>query len=508
MQQKSFDLFFVFLVMSILSAHAQEHRILTLEESLNIALGQSHQVKQLEQSLINSRMSLKAAEASFKSNGELVFSSLPNFQQTERQTPLPGGAFVFDQQKYMSLQAEVYVNQPVAATDGIFSLVGSLQRFQQFGTFDEFIETPVGPTTISRRDPTDYSPQLRLQFRQPLFTLNQLKIGYRRADLNLENTLQSYSRSQLDLIFNVTTNFYNLFRVQRQMEIDRTQVEQSENAYRLARLKEQAGLLPEVEVLRLEVDLANARNTAANSEAGLQRVEDAFKVFIGVPIEEPVSASTDLAYRPVTVSLEKALSEALQRRTELRSDEIAVELSEINVRETDALSEVKGELLLSYGIFNRRDKFEEAFQDFSNDRRAIFSLTMPLWDWGRNGAQVQAAQASLETNRLTKQNRVDLIKQEIRDAVRNLQSAQQRIEITQRSEELAEKSYKISLLKFQNGDLSSQDLSLEQTRLTQARTNSLNAVIDYKQALSDLRRKTLWDFEKNAPVQIEVPEEK
>jgi outer membrane protein TolC len=132
---------------------------------------------------------------------------------------------------------------------------------------------------------------------------------------------------------------------------------------------------------------------------------------------------------------------------------------------------------------------------------------VPLWDWGRNGAEVQAAQASLESNHLTKKNRVDLIKQEIRDIVRNLQSAQQRLEITQRSEELAEKSYKISLLKFENGDLSSQDLALEQNRLTQARTNSLNAIIDYKQALADLRRKTLWDFEKDEPVKTEVPEE-
>ena len=77
------------------------------------------------------------------------------------------------------------------------------------------------------------------------------------------------------------------------------------------------------------------------------------------------------------------------------------------------------------------------------------------------------------------------------------------MDITKRSEVLAEKSYRISLLKFENGDLSSQDLALEQNRQTEALTNSLNAIIDYKNALSDLRRKTLWDFEKNAPVEIE-----
>ncbi len=510
MMQKMVELFFILFFLPTMALRTQSARVLTLEESLNIALGKSYQVKQLEQSLLNSRMNLQAARASFKSNGQLVFSSLPNYQQSERQTPLAGGGFAFDRQRFMNLQTEIYVNQPVAATDGVFSLVGSLQRFQQFGTFEEIsFSLETGLDTLRRKDPSDYSPQLRLQFRQPLFTINKLKTGYRKADLNLENTLQTYSRSQLDIIYNVTSNFYNLFRAQRQVEIDSAQVQQSENAYRLAKLKQQAGLFPELEVLRLEVEVANARNTLTNSAANLKRIEDAFKLSIGLPIEDLIKVETELSYRPIAISLDKAIAEALQRRTELRSDDINIQLSEISVRETDAQTQITGELFLSYGIFNRRDRFRDAFQDFSNDRRAVFGLTalpiFPLWDWGKNGAEVQAAQASLESNRLTRQNRVDLIKQEIRDAVRSLQSAQQRLEITQRSEELAEKSYKISLLKFENGDLSSQDLALEQNRLTQARTNSLNAIIDYKQALADLRRKTLWDFEKDEPVKIEVP---
>ena len=81
-----------------------------------------------------------------------------------------------------------------------------------------------------------------------------------------------------------------------------------------------------------------------------------------------------------------------------------------------------------------------------------------------------------------------------------MQSAEQRVEITRRSENLAEKSYQISFLKFENGELSTQDLALEQNRLAQARRNSLDAIIDSRQALADLRRKTLWDFEKNEPV--------
>ena len=338
-----------------------------------------------------------------------------------------------------------------------------------------------------------------------MFTINRRKIGYQKARLNLEDTEQQYTRSQLDIIFNVTSNFYSLYRAQEQLSIDRDQVSQSENAYRIANLKQQAGLLPEVEAFRLEIDLANARNTATNSEAALEESKDAFKLLIGIPITTNISAITELTYQPIQVSLEKAINEALNRRTELRSDEINVELNQINVEETDSQSEIVGELFLSYGILKVADKFKDAFNQFDNDRSVKFSLTLPIWDWGRNASQVQAAIANLNTTRLTQQNRIEQIKKEIRTVVRNLQSARLRAEITQRSEALAERSYRISLLIFENGDLSSQDLALEQNRLTQARISSLQAIIDHKQSLADLRRKTLWDFELNEPVRVIIP---
>ncbi|MFQ5771922.1 MAG: hypothetical protein ACE5HX_15410, partial [bacterium] len=94
-------------------ALAQNHHIFTLEESIDIALKKSFESARLDQSLINSRMSLKAAQASLKSNGELIFSRLPNFQETERQTPIIGGTFSFDRQKFMDLQTQIFINQPI-----------------------------------------------------------------------------------------------------------------------------------------------------------------------------------------------------------------------------------------------------------------------------------------------------------------------------------------------------------------------------------------------------------
>ena len=346
-----------------------------------------------------------------------------------------------------------------------------------------------------------------MQYRQSLFTYNRLKTGVKRAELNLEESTASYSRSQLDLIYNITTGFFNLFKAQRQVGIDKTQVEQSQNAYNIGRMKQQAGLLAEVDVLRLEIDLANAQNSLSTSEALLQQNQDSFKNLIGLEISDVIQVVAWLEYSSVAVSFETAIEKALAYRTELRSDEIAIELGELSVIETDAQREIKGQLYARYGLLSRANDLNESFRDFNDDRSVIVSMTVPLWDWKQNAYSVQSRKASLMSKKLAQADRIRSIKIEIRSAVRNLKSADKRVQITERSEELAQKNYRISLLKFENGDLSSQELALEQTRLTTAKTNYLNAIIDYKQALADLRRKTLWDFEKNKRVDVQLPTE-
>jgi len=86
------------------------------------------------------------------------------------------------------------------------------------------------------------------------------------------------------------------------------------------------------------------------------------------------------------------------------------------------------------------------------------------------------------------------------DLLNRIEVAESRIRVLEKSVAVAQKGYDISLQRFRNGAITRNDLTLAQQRLTSAKTNSLNALIDYKIGLADLKRRTLWDFEKNGPV--------
>jgi len=62
---------------------------------------------------------------------------------------------------------------------------------------------------------------------------------------------------------------------------------------------------------------------------------------------------------------------------------------------------------------------------------------------------------------------------------------------------VAEKSFSITRQRYADGDIDSQSLALERTRLNTAYTSHLRAYISYQLLLTDLMRKTFYDFQKN-----------
>ena len=64
-----------------------------------------------------------------------------------------------------------------------------------------------------------------------------------------------------------------------------------------------------------------------------------------------------------------------------------------------------------------------------------------------------------------------------------------------KSRQVGEKSFDISLNRFNNGDITSTELSRASDQLNQAKLSYLAAYVDYKLALADLKRKTLFDFD-------------
>lgn len=482
---------------------SQEGNKLTLEDAIDIALEKSYQMKSLRLSVTRAEENLTAARGRFKTNADARLDA-PSWSESVSEIPVQDALPVFNTISRLRYQGILDINQPLP-TDGVFTLRSQVYH-RDVTTFTEDLSQD-----IKRKE---VYTSLSLRYTQPLFTINRLKLGLKNANLNYERTSRIFKRSELDIVYFVTQSFFNLYRATRQMEIAQDDAGQQQELYDLALKKYNAGLIPEVEALQMEVDLAESKNTLASATGDLARSKDSFKQLIGLELTDLVDVQTDFSLDRIDVNLARATRLALENRSELRESEIDVELATLDVKEADARSEIRGDIEAFYDITGISDPYlpysssvsrlwDSSLSDMRrrpNNRGVVFTLSVPIWDWGVNSAEVAEAEASLRDSRLQLQEQRKTIIRQVREVVGRLNEAENRLEVLQKNQDVAQRAFDISLQRFNNGDITGQELALDKDRLTQAKFTYLNAYIDYRLAEADLKRKTMWDFKTNRSV--------
>ncbi|MFC1726072.1 TolC family protein, partial [candidate division KSB1 bacterium] len=105
------------------------------------------------------------------------------------------------------------------------------------------------------------------------------------------------------------------------------------------------------------------------------------------------------------------------------------------------------------------------FKDRPPNRGITLSFSYPIMDWGRGSARVQQHEATLRDRELFLENqKLDIIR-EVRDLVRSVRESLNRLKIQEKNQATAQRSYRISQMRYENGDITGQELGIEQGRL-------------------------------------------
>lgn len=469
---------------------------LSLNQALDLALAESYDARVVRLALIEAEQNVAAARGRFKTHVDLALDA-PDYNESVQGVSQPGSLPQYTTYGSREWRAGLSITQPLP-TDGSIGLSGNVYH-RTDSVFDDLTDT----TLESRSLFNSY----RIDFAQPLLVPNQLRLSLERAQLTLDESRRNHTAAQLDIVYDVTAQFYEFLRAQRREAIARTDLARQEEAFQLAKRKFAAGLIPEVESLQMEVDFAQSRNDLLSATGAAARAADRFKLAVGLPMEAPVRVTAETTPRFYEVDPEQAVQHALTSRAEIANTRADVRRAEITVAETDARSAIKGELRAYYGLTGigtseddlaLRDLWSLSWDDLERrpgDKGVVFTLAVPIWDGGVNGAEVAAARAALERSEIDIEQRRRTVVLQVNAALTTLAESRARLEALARSVEVATRSLDISLKRFDNGDITSQELALDRSRLTQTSLSYLDAFIQYQLAGADLRRQTLYDFE-------------
>ncbi|WP_159517780.1 TolC family protein [Sunxiuqinia indica] len=462
-------------------------QLLSLEKALDIA---SHNSPDIRISLLNlerSQESLNAQKAALKSQFTLSLNPV-DFSRTRSFDDFSSTWYTNES---FGSSGTFTVSQPVLWTDGTVQLVN------RFGWQKNIND-------VANREDRAFTNNLYLSLSQPLFTYNRLKLQLKELQLDLENSNLSYAMQKLNLEKLVTQYFYNVYMAQMSLTIAMDEMENTKKSYEITKNKVEAGLAAREELYQAELNYATAESGLQNKRVSLENYKDQFKQYIGMDIFEEISVMTNVDANAVDVDLKKAIDYGLASRMELRQREIDIENSQFDLIQTKAMNEFKGEMNLSVGIIGEDRVVGNVYNNPTNNPRVSLSFNVPLFDWGEKKSRIKAQEAVLQTRELNLENQEIQIVIDIRQVYRSLQNLKTQIDIARQNEKNAQLTYEINLERYANGDLTSMDLNLYQTQLSEKKMAYAQSLIDYKIELLNLKIQTLYDFEKNQGI---VPEE-
>ncbi|MGW8317581.1 MAG: TolC family protein [Bacteroidales bacterium] len=477
------------------ATYSQEIYHLDLEQSIEIAREKNHDMLIMNQLLAQAGYELKAATSRLKTHIDLDLT-LPDYTETIRQFEDSSG-ITFYPVKQLRYNGSLLISQPLP-TDGRLYLSTGLDNLLDYDKQER----------LTRLD-------LRLGLTQPLSALyayNEIRSNFKRAQLNYELSLRSLKRTELNLIYETSQAFYQLVAAVERKNIARQVLEMQQEAYDIAQSKYDAGLIMEVEALTTEVDLGEASNDYRIAEVDYESQLNYFKQTLGLSLQDQVTIASDLTYEVVEVDEEFAVTQGLANRMELRENEIQIELSKLEVKRVRSEGMINGDLSGYYDFIGTDQKgipypFNDAvgnswqvMRDRPGNFGVALNIRIPIFNWGEYKSMLKAAQSGLEVNmRRYDQERIN-IEREIRNTVKQLNSSLNRLQLLEKNVLLAEKSFNISRQRFSDGDIDSQTLALDRTRLNAAYQSRLDSYISYKLLIADVMRKTFYDFENRQPI--------
>lgn len=476
---------FLMMVFSLFLVQVKAQTIITLETAMDIASKGSPSLQSSIFNLQRTTESLNAQRAALKSQFSMTLNPL-DYSNSRKFDSRTSQWFT---NKNLTTASTFHINQPILYTDGTISLSN------QFG-WQSSSSDALGSVITNKA----FFNNLNLSLSQPLFTYNRTKLGIKNVEYDNETAMLNYSIQLLSLEMNVSQYFYNVYMAQMTLSIRKDELTNTQKSNEIIKNKVDAGISAKEELYQSEVNLATAESAVESSRMALENAKDLFKQYIGMDIVADITVMADIVVTPVEIDAKKAMDHGLASRMELRQRQINIETAKLDMIPIDATNKFNGTVTLSVGLSGDDPNLGDIYGKPTQSPHYTLGFNVPIFDWGQRKARIRAQEAVINTQKLSLSNQETQIKMDIRQAVRSLGNLKYQIEIALQNQKNAQLTYDINLERYKNGDLTSMDLNLFQTQLSDKKMAYAQSLINYKIALLNLKIVSLYDFSTNQAV--------
>lgn len=317
----------------------------------------------------------------------------------------------------------------------------------------------------------------------PLYTggkveglVDQARLNFKSADLTVDKTKQQI---KLD----ATSGYYGILQTRNLVKVAQESVDSLAAHLKNVQAQYDVGTVAKSDVLRSEVELANAQQNLIKAQNAYELAVSSFNNVVGLPLDTELTIKDELKYQQYPLSLGDSIKFAMDNRPEVIMANVGIDSAKKGIQVAKAGN------LPTVGASATTGWSDDEFPGTKNNNWSVgVSATWSVFDSGLTSSRVKQANASVDKAAEMARQTSDAVQLDVRNAYLSMKEAEKRIDTSKVAVDKAQEDYKIAQVRYSAGVGTNLDVIDAQVALTQAKTNYIQAMYDYNTSKAKLEK--------------------
>jgi outer membrane protein TolC len=313
----------------------------------------------------------------------------------------------------------------------------------------------------------------RVSMKEDLIDLHAIN-NLRAADASVRAANFSFSSAKETVTLAVAASYLLVIAAESQLEAATADLTTAEALRRLAEDRESAGLAPNIDTLRARVEeqvrrqnLIQARNNVEKQRITLMRV-------LGLPVHQQFKLTSRVPYRPLPpVTEETILQRALASRPDYLALDQQVKAAELQKRAAEA------ERLPSLGLSGDYGSLGTHPSNMFPTWTVAAGIQVPIFEGGKVESDIRSADVTLRQRRAQRDDLRGRIEQDIADALLDVSSAAEQVEVARSTLDYANQTLVQSQDRFAAGVTNNIEVVQAQEALASANDQYISSLYSH-----------------------------
>jgi outer membrane protein len=334
------------------------------------------------------------------------------------------------------------------------------------------------PTEIESK-PTS---NMNLMVNQLIFSGSYI-VGLQTSRIYKTLSKKNYEKTTVDIKKQVIESYYNILVAERVHEIYSKNLENIRDAYKKTRAMYQAGILEITDVDQLSVQVNQLEDAVRSAERQTELAYNLLRLQLGLDTETGISLTESLDQILKRQNFDATLLHPFNLNENI--DYQLIDFQE-DISEKQVALEKMNYLPTITGFYNYTYKFLTTDFDMTPPNMIGLNMRVPIFSSGLRKAKLDQAKIQYETTQNNKALLEDQLLISEKQCRFNLSTALEQYESQKKNVEVSKRVYDNIALKYEQGMVSSLDLTTANNNYLQAENNYIGAMMQLMQAQLEL----------------------